>query len=358
MRLPQPQGLNLVASRGQWRGKHAEMNTPSRFFASAHRPELSASASRRVAVATIASLLSLLLVTAWAPHAQGSSNGSSGARLVFTRFDPAIGDDATFIRHPNGTLHRLFPGASNAPHWSPDGDRVSLAACADPPACNTAAVLVDPDSGQFTALPMPDPARIFTGCLVWSPDGERLACEGLAESDPNLNGVYTISVNGGDLRRVTRNPGDDDNPTDYSDDGTRLLFTRTESDRPEDTNSALFVKNLTSGRTHRITPWGFSDGEADWSPRGDKIAFEHRGSLYFAHPNGDPVQEVRLDTVEGYGAGDFSWSPNGRRLVFLLATPKPDGTYREGLATAAGNGSHVRWVTTSPTFDHQPDWRP
>ena len=88
------------------------------------------------------------------------------------------------------------------------------------------------------------------------------------------------------------------------------------------------------------------------------IAFEHRGSLYFAYPNGDPVQAVRLDTVKGYGAGDFSWSPNGKRLAFLLATPKPDDSYREGIATALANGSHVRWITTSPTFDHQPNWRP
>jgi TolB protein len=219
-------------------------------------------------------------------------------------------------------------------------------------------VLVDPDTGEFKVLPMPAPARVETNCGLWTPDGTRLACASYGVADPGLNGVYTISVNGGDLRRVTWNSGDDDNPTDYSDDGTRLLFTRTESDRPENANSALFVKNLTRGITHRITPWGFFDGEADWSPGGGKIAFEHRGSLYFAYPNGDPVQEVRLDTVKGYGAGDFSWSPNGKRLAFLLATPKPDGTYREGLATAAADGTHVRWVTTSPTFDHQPDWRP
>ena len=309
------------------------------------------------AVAAIVWLLFLLLVAVGAPHAEGSSNGSGGW-LVFARFKPAIGDDATFIRHPNGAVRRLFPGASTSPHWSPDGDLVAIGACADPPACNTAAVLVDPDTGRFTALPMPAPARVFTFCNIWTPDGKRLACEGFGEADPGLTGVYTISVSGGGLRRVTRNADGDDNPLDYSDDGTRLLFSRTEADLPEDANSALFVKNLRRGETHRITPWGFSDGQADWSPRGGKIAFEHLGSLYFAHPNGDPVQEVRLDTVKGYGAGDFSWSPNGRRLAFLLATPKPDGTYREGLATALANGSHVRWVTKSPTFDHQPDWQP
>ncbi len=187
---------------------------------------------KRLAVVLVAVLGSLVAVGA--PHAEGSSNGSSGGWLVFTRFDPAIGDDATFLRHPDGSLRRLFPGGSSGPHWSPDGELVSIAACADPPACQTAAVLVDPDTRDFTALPMPAPTRVFTSCLIWRPDGKRLACEGFGEPDPSLTGVYTISVNGGDLRRLTWNPGGDDNPLDYSDDGTRLLFTRTKAGQPED----------------------------------------------------------------------------------------------------------------------------
>jgi Tol biopolymer transport system component len=63
----------------------------------------------------------------------------------------------------------------------------------------------------------------------------------LGEADPSLTDSYTISVNGGDLRRVTWNPGGDDNPTDYSDDGTRLLFTRTKAGQPED-SGALFAR--------------------------------------------------------------------------------------------------------------------
>ena len=288
----------------------------------------------------------------------GEPHGAGGRPLVFTRFDPAIEDDATFVRQPNGSLRRLFPGASSGPHWSPDGELVDVGACADPPTCHTAAVLVDPDTGEFDAVLMPAPDRVFTGCSIWTPDGKRLACEGLGEVDPELNGIYTLSIDGDDLRRVTRNPGDDDIPLDYSADGTQLLFSRTESDRPEDTNSALFIKSLPRGPVHRITPWGFSDNQAEFSSRGGEIAFEHQGSLYLAHPDGDPVKEVRLDTVDGYGAGDFTWSPNGKRLAFLLFTPNPDGTYREGIATASADGSHVRWVTNSPTFDHQPNWRP
>ena len=72
------------------------------------------------------------------------------------------------------------------------------------------------------------------------------------------------------------------------------------------------MKSLPRGKAHRITPWGISDDQAGWSSRGRQIAFEQQGSLYLAHPNGDPVQKVPLDRVEDYSAGDFSWSPNGK----------------------------------------------
>jgi Tol biopolymer transport system component len=206
---------------------------------------------------------------------------------------------------------------------------------------------------------MPVPNRIFTACNLWTRDGRRLACEGEGLDDSSLTGVYTTSVAGTRLRRVTWNPtGGFDSPADYSADGTRLLFTRSDASRPEGSDSALFVKDLIRDKTHRITRWGFSDGEASWSPTAGKIAFEHLGALYIAHPNGAPPERVRLHARKGYGAGDFSWSPNGKRLTFVLAVPRFGGGYREGIATARADGRHVRWMTTSPTFDHQPDWRP
>jgi Tol biopolymer transport system component len=283
-----------------------------------------------------------------------------GHWIAFTRYVPALDDDATFLANlDTGKVRRLFPGASNSPQWSPDGRLVAILGCADPPACNTAAILVNPETGRSRAIPMPVPDRIFTACNLWTRGGRRLACEGEGLDDSSLTGVYTISVAGAGLRRVTWNPyGGFDSPADYSADGTRLLFIRSDPSRPEGSDSALFVRNLIRHKTHRITPWGFSDGQASWSPTAGKIAFEHLGALYIAYPNGDPPERVRLHARKGYGAGDFAWSPDGSRLAFILAVPRVGGGYREGIATARGDGSHVRWITSSPTFDHQPDWRP
>jgi len=291
-------------------------------------------------------------------HAQDSQRQSRW--IAFARYLPALDDEATLLVNlDSGEVRRLLPGASNSPHWSPDGRLVTVLGCGNPPACTTAAILVNPDTGHHRVLLMPAPNRVFTACNIWTRDGKRLACEGEGLDDPSLSGVYTMSIAGGGLRRITWNTaGGLDHPTDYSADGTRLLFTRSDPSRPEGSDSALFVKNLVRHKTHQITPWGFVDGEASWSPTAGKIAFEHRGRLYIAHPNGDPMQRVQLHARKGYGAGDFAWSPDGERLAFILDVPKADGSYREGIATARADGSRVRWITTSPTFDHQADWRP
>jgi Tol biopolymer transport system component len=56
------------------------------------------------------------------------------------------------------------------------------------------------------------------------------------------------------------------------------------------------------------------------------------------------------------GLGDVSWSPDGTKIAFLLGTGRGPGTGQEGIYTANANGTDLQQVTSSPTFDHQPDW--
>jgi Tol biopolymer transport system component len=307
-------------------------------------------------VATLGSVVSAAPASAQVPGANG--------RIAFARFVPALGDDATFTANPDGSnVRRLFPGASQAPHWSPDGRLVEISACADPPICDTAAIIVNPRTGSFRVLRQPQPKRLFTPCTIWTPDGRRLACEAQGQADPTLNGIYTMRVSDGrGLTRVTSNPGGDDLPIDYSPDGRRLVFERADPTRPSSppgANQALFVVNADGTGVHRITPWGYADDDGSWSPNGRLIAFEHNGNLFTVHPDGTDLENVRLETgTAHYAAGDFSWSPDGTRLTFLLVTwNRTNGPVRQGIATARTNGSDVRWVAiTSPNFAHQPNW--
>ena len=231
---------------------------------------------------------------------------------------------------------------------------MAIGACADPPVCDTSAVIVDPSGTSAPKVfTMTDPNDLFTNCVVWSPDASRLACEGDGQSDPGLNGIYTISAtDGSDLRRLTTNAGGIDHPIDYSPDGRQIVISRTDPSRPSTSNSALFVINADGNNPHRITPWGFNDDDGSWSPDGTQIAFEHHGKIFTIHPDGTGLTELQLAVPGGYFAGDTSWSPDGTRILFLLG-----GNNRpEGIATANRDGSDVRQVTVSPTFDHMGDW--
>jgi Tol biopolymer transport system component len=272
--------------------------------------------------------------------AGGKAAGPNG-RIAFARDDPASTDGETFTytANPDGSdVQPLFPGFhAGFPRWSPDGSEVAiLAPCTDGEE-NCAVTIVNPDTGTFRQLKMPDPT-LFIACLAWSPYATHFACEG-GNDDSSANGVYTIrSSDGGGLTRLTNAGGGSDIPIDYSPDGTQIVFGRFDvPNRPPRANSALFVLNLNGGAVRRITPWGFADNAGSWSPDGTKIAFEHLGSLFVVDPDGTGLAKIPLEINGRSGAGDFAWSPDGNKIAFLLFSRTG-----QGIATANADGSDVQ----------------
>jgi Tol biopolymer transport system component len=318
-----------------------------------------ATRARRTPRRSLSALVTIGLVAGLmgtvAPSTQAKVPGPNG-RIAFERYDRRLGDTVTYTANPDGTYRvRLFPGASGAPHWSPDGSLVVIGACADPPICDTAAVIVNPNTGVYRVLAMLDPVNLFTGCTVWSPNAKRLACEGDGQTDQGLNGVYTIRTSdGGGLARITYNPGGVDSPIDYSPNGKQIVFSRFDPNREPGSDQALFVVNVDRGGVRRITPWGYSDDDGSWSPDGTEIAFEHDGSLFVVHPDGSALTQIPLAVAPGSFAGDFSWSPDGTKILFLLINARGP----EGMAIANADGSNVVQVTNSPSFDSKGDWGP
>ena len=321
----------------------------------------------RAILATTAS--AALAVTALAAPAGAKVSGPNG-QIAFSRFDQAFGDDATYTMNPDGSnVQPLFPSfASTAPHWSPDGTQVaviSLLGAVCPPNCTGSTVIINPGTGADRVLPPPGLPAVSTACSVWSPDATHFACDGENDSNPSVNGIYTIrSSDGGGLTRITNAGGAFDIPIDYSPDGKQLVFGRVGPDHSCTKTSALFVVNVDGTGLHQITPGGWCDDDGSWSPNGTKIAFEHRGSLFTVHPDGTGLAKIPLATGSRSFEGDVSWSPDGKKIAFILFTPTgvpaggPRGSFQEGIATANADGSDVQQVTISPTFDHQPDWGP
>lgn len=268
--------------------------------------------------------------------------------VVFERLVPGQEDRDLYAVEPGGEP-RLLRSPGGYPHWSPDGSTLAFTGCLDPPDCTTGVALLDATTGKVHGFPMADP-DLFTACAVWAPSGTTLACEGNSDG-PGRNGVYTVRVSDGrGLTRLTHSPGDD-LPLTYSPDGRLLLLERGAGEGSE--HHALFVTRADGTGPHRITPWGYSDDYASWSPDGATIVFGTSGALYRVSPDGSGLAKLALQTPEGVAltyAFDVAFSPDGRRIVFSVAGPEP------GLFVADADGTEAERLTTSPTEDHHATW--
>ena len=300
---------------------------------------------------TITCLVGILAVAALPAGAK--VRGPNG-RIVFGRFDPAVGDFHLFTINPDGTDEvQLLPGTAECPRWSPDGEKIQV--CVTNPKGLGRPATLNPDGSDFRLLDNPDPS-LNLPCWAWSSRG-RLACEGWDDVHPNRTpGVFTVrSSDGGGLLRVTANPyGGHDVPGDYSPDGTRIVFGR---DNPRLHQIALFVVNVNGSGLHQVSGWQPGDdfAFASWSPDGQWILTgNNQGGLYVVHPDGTGQHPIQLHTGPGRSyAFEPGWSPDGKRIVFALYLASTD---QEDLFTARADGTDLRQVTNTPDGEHFADW--
>ena len=319
---------------------------------------------------------SLLLVACSEPNTSEPSGPAAtqvpepGGRIVFVRADASegvlAGGGVTYTLNADGSdVQRLFSGGLSAdPRWSPDGTEIQIFCCDD----GGAAHIIDPESGELRTIPPPDPTlETFCGG-AWSPDGERLACEVFGVDDPNRNGIYSIRASdGGDLSRITTNPGGDDIPGDYSPEGNRLVFVRS----AEDGEIGVFVTNVDGSGVRRISPPGMVVDDlfaGSWSPIDDRILFvardtqDHHKAIWVVNADGSSPHRVRiargcggpLSDPDSFGCYSPGWSPDGMWIVFTRSSP--DGS-EENIWIVKADGSGLVQLTNGG-LDDRADWGP
>jgi Tol biopolymer transport system component len=296
-------------------------------------------------------LLVAMAACALATSASAKPPGTNG-KIVTNSDNLVTGEEQVYTVDPDGTDEQLVANNSETGHWSPDGTLISLFDR-----------LLNPDDGSLIDLNLPAQyPDLFLPCGVWTPDGARLACEGFGQSDPNLNGIYTVrSSDGGDLQRVTSAPFGDDCPADYSPNGKRLLIS----------NGALAVIHSDGHERQQITPQGMSVNfcSGSWSPQGNEIVFSARvpnpqdfhSSIWVVHSNGTGLRQLPIDGPCGgpfadpsaYGCFNPVWSPDGRKIVF--GRNQDDG--QRDLYTVNADGSGLFQVTNTPDVNEfNGDW--
>ncbi|MFI6813124.1 S9 family peptidase [Nonomuraea sp. NPDC050328] len=165
----------------------------------------------------------------------------AGTAVAYTLTTSDRDGDATvaeiWLAAPGAEPRRLATGS--APRWSPDGSTLAFLKPVD----GTPQLHLLPMSGGEPRVLTE--AKLGAGAAVWSPDGAFIAYSGPAgELDPNAPVVA--------------------DRLDHKADGAGLLRGLT---------SQVFVVEVASGESRRLTSGAFHAGEPSWSPAGDHLVF-------------------------------------------------------------------------------------
>jgi dipeptidyl aminopeptidase/acylaminoacyl peptidase len=264
----------------------------------------------------------------WSPNSK---------RLAFV--SSRTGTEQIYLLSLNGgegdPLTTLSTGAGNE-QWSPDGQWIAFTSAVHPD-CHDDACNHQRDEAQEKN---PVKARIYDHLLFrhwnhWS-DGKR-------------SHLFVIAASGGAPRDLT--PGADyDVPPDergdaadlaFSPDSKELCFTAI-TDRPEatTTNADLFTVSLAGGEPRRITPNPGFDGHPIYSPDGHSIAYHAqlvagyesdrwRLMLY------DRTTQKTTNLTENFDSSvqEPLWSPDGRRIYFVAEDQAEQPIYAIDIAS-------------------------
>ena len=256
-----------------------------------------------------------------------------GGRIVFDDFEDVytMRPDGTDVVNLTAQAGSEFDGA-----WSPDGQFVVYRDSRRGVNEDDEIYIVRADGTGARNLTN-DPANDWGP--DWSSDGEWIVFN--SDREGGALGGYVVRPDGSDLRRL---------PIDgwveyatFSPDGTRIAFmSHVGSDYD------IFVADLASGETTRLTDASGSDGWPAWSPDGTTIAFASERDDCTRVPDDQDCwhddepgehHDIWIMAADGSNqrrvtpeSGQFvTWSPDGRYLLIsgrALYVVRPDGTGR------------------------------
>lgn len=159
--------------------------------------------------------------------------------------------------------------------------------------------------------------------VVWSPDSRHLFVD-----------AYIIDVRNGTVERKLKA---DTSSASFSPDGRSLAYVGDEANGRAD----IFVVELSSGRTHRITDLGYVQ-DVLWGPKEIAFGGNRDDEIWLIDSNGKHLRQLgkRLIVGELYGE-PVSWSADGRLLLTV------GGPYAPRVVDAASGNVIYSAVTGS-----------
>lgn len=270
-------------------------------------------------------LLSLCLLT-------GCSPVSDHGNIAFLSRDQASTTGKIAILSPDGSkITQLTTGLASdgCPHWSPDGQRIAFASSnsVDDTAIDRKLDLyvVDKNGRNLTRV-TDGPGDVYG--VDWSPDGEKLVIAASSERKGLPRFLFTMDADGTDLQQIQMDvdflwifhPG-------WSPDGQSILFSGSiKSDRveyPKILYAIQIGQTIPEPITETDPKLCRSDLGGNWSPDGTSILFST--SDYYCGIS--PYRIRRMDILTGVSVDypnyvehsmDQSpvWSLDGKSIVF------------------------------------------
>ena len=216
-------------------------------------------------------------------------------------------------------------------------------------------------------LPVKRVTVTVDGYPTLSPDGKTL----LFESDRTGNSeLYTMNMDGTNLKQLTVNDANDDSPT-WSPDGKKIVFTSERDDNPE-----IYIMDADGKNSKRLTSTPGDDSHPKFSPDGLRIVFNSARTtpdlktdwgkqhieIFTMKIDGSDVKQVTsFKTVTTYA----SISPDGTKLLYRKVINT--WGFNWDLSTSARNsevfvmnidGTGERNLSGNAAFDGWPVWTP
>jgi dipeptidyl aminopeptidase/acylaminoacyl peptidase len=222
------------------------------------------------------------------------------------------------------------PKSSTAPAWSPDGRQLAFGSDR---AEHRQIYVIDPSGGEAQALTT---AAEGVGAFKWSPDGQSIA---YAMTDPASESLKTREKTYGLFDVIGQ----------------------------EHRMTQLYVLDVRTKASRRLTHGDFTVGGFDWSPDGTQIAFDHRINSDNANSGTADISVVTvadggvraLVTQDGPDTAPV-WSPDGTRIVFETKMANPSFFYTNTmLASIPAVGGPIENLTAA--FDEDASvvaWKP
>lgn len=223
-----------------------------------------------------------------------------------------------------------------SPSWAPDGIRIAYVSFENR---NRSAIYVQ-DRQQGSRKKVISKAGI-NGAPSWSPDGQRLAVTLSFEGNPD---IYILNVDSGQTRRITQSPAIDTEAV-WADNDT-LIFTSDRSGGPQ-----LYEVSASGGRATRITFEGNYNASATVSSDGQSIAFVHGSDVGYQIGALDRASGFFQTLTEGSLDESPSFSPNGQMIIYAaekggkgtLGAVSLDGSVAQSLSLDTGGVREPAW---------------